>query len=128
MGFELKTILFIGIGGFLGAISRYFISAYLQANVTNSFPIGTLGVNVFGSFLIGFFALYFAQHIDSEYRFMVITGFLGALTTFSTFSYESVMLLEQGEYIKAISSIMLNVILTLSATMLGMSIFKKLFI
>jgi CrcB protein len=124
----LQTILFIGIGGFIGANTRYFISSFLQNSVTQTFPIGTLGVNVLGSFLIGFLALYFQQIVSSEYRVLVITGFLGALTTFSTFSYESVMLIEQGSYMKVALSITLNVILSLGATMGGMMIFKRFFI
>jgi CrcB protein len=124
----LQTILFIGIGGFIGANARYFISSFLQNSVTQTFPIGTLGVNVLGSFLIGFLALYFQQIVSSEYRVLVITGFLGALTTFSTFSYESVMLIEQGSYMKVALSITLNVILSLGATMGGMMIFKRFFI
>ena len=124
----LQTILFIGIGGFIGANARYFISSFLQNSVTQTFPIGTLGVNILGSFLIGFLALYFQQIVSSEYRVLVITGFLGALTTFSTFSYESVMLIEQGSYMKVALSITLNVILSLGATMGGMMIFKRFFI
>jgi CrcB protein len=124
----LQTILFIGIGGFIGANARYFISSFLQNSVTQTFPIGTLGVNVLGSFLIGFLALYFEQIVSSEYRVLVITGFLGALTTFSTFSYESVMLIEQGSYMKVALSIALNLILSLSATMGGMMMFKRFFI
>jgi len=124
----LQTILFIGIGGFIGANARYFISSFLQNSVTQTFPIGTLGVNVLGSFLIGFLALYFQQIVSSEYRVLVITGFLGALTTFSTFSYESVMLIEQGSYMKVALSITLNVILSLGATMGGMMMFKRFFI
>ena len=123
----MKIILFIGLGGFFGAISRYFISLFLQNSITQSFPIGTLGVNILGSFLIGFLALYF-EHISSPYyKVMVVTGFLGALTTFSTFSFESVMLIEKGYFLKALFSISLNVILSLSATLLAMSIFKKYF-
>ena len=124
----LQTILFIGIGGFIGANARYFISSFLQNSVTQTFPIGTLGVNILGSFLIGFLALYFQQIVSSEYRVLVITGFLGALTTFSTFSYESVMLVEQGSYMKVALSIALNLILSLSATMGGMMMFKRFFI
>lgn len=124
----MKIVLFIGIGGFIGAILRYFISLFLQNSITQSFPIGTLGVNLLGSFLIGFLALYFEQISSPQYRFMIITGLLGALTTFSTFSFETVMLLEKGMVLKALISISLNVIFSLSATFAGMAIFKKYFI
>lgn len=123
----MKMIIFVGIGGFLGAIMRFLLSAYVQKSVIG-FPVGTLSVNLLGSFLIGFLALFFEQHVAAEYRALVITGFLGALTTFSTFSYESVMLLEQGAWLKAMVSIVLNITLAICATFFGMWIFKKFFL
>jgi CrcB protein len=124
----MSVALFVGIGGFLGAISRYFISLWITKSVSLSFPLGTLVVNVAGSFLIGLAVIFFQNHLSSEYRALVITGFLGALTTFSTFSYESVMLLERGEVLKMGTNIFLNVVLTLVATISAMSLYKKLFI
>lgn len=123
----MQVILFVGLGGFLGAISRFLLSALVQKNAAVLFPLGTLSVNVLGSFLIGFLALYFENHLSLEYRSLVITGFLGALTTFSTFSYETVMLIEHAAYLKALSNIALNVMFTLSATILGMMVYKKVF-
>ncbi len=120
-------LLYIGVGGFLGAISRFLLSSGIQKNFDLMFPIGTLGVNVLGSFLIGFLAFYFSSITVPEYRGLVITGFLGALTTFSTFSYESIGLFEHGSYIKAILNIFLNVSLSLGATLIGMWIFKRIF-
>jgi len=124
----MQILLFVGIGGFIGAISRFLLSSLMQQSVGNVFPLGTLSVNVLGGFLIGFLALYFQQHASPEYRALVITGFLGALTTFSTFSYESVVLLESGNIMKAFSNIFINVILSIAATMLGMLMFKKYFL
>jgi CrcB protein len=123
----MQTIIFIGLGGFMGAISRFLLSSYMQKSV-ETFPIGTLSVNLLGGFLIGFLALYFQQHASPEYRALVITGFLGALTTFSTFSYESVMLIEHEAYLKAFLNIVINVLLSLGATILGMSLFKRYFL
>ena len=123
----MQAILFIGMGGFLGAITRFVLSAFVQKNAAVLFPVGTLSVNVLGGFLIGFLALYFENHLSPEYRALVITGFLGALTTFSTFSYETVMLIENSAYIKAVSNIVINVLLSLSATVLGMMLYKKVF-
>lgn len=124
----MKLLLFIGVGGFLGAIARYLISAFLQTNISANFPVGTLGVNILGSFLIGFLALYFQAHSSAELKVLVITGFLGALTTFSTFSFESVMLLDEGMYLKALFSIFLNLTLSLLATITAIALYKKLFI
>ena len=120
-------LLFIGTGGFFGAISRYLIATYTQKLFGGFFPVGTLSVNVLGSFIIGFTAMYFAQTIQPEYKALVITGFLGALTTFSTFSLENVTLLQDGEFSKVALNIFLNVTLTLAATMSAIVLFKKLY-
>ena len=120
-------LLYIGIGGFFGAISRFLIAGYVQKLSNTLFPIGTLSVNVLGSFIIGFMAMLFSQVIEPEYKALVITGFLGALTTFSTFSLENINLLQDGEFLKAGINITLNVTLTLAATILGIIIFKKIY-
>ncbi len=124
----MQVILWVGFGGFIGAIMRFLLSSFVQKSAGVHFPVGTLSVNVLGSFLIGFLVLYFQEHLSVEYRALVITGLLGALTTFSTFSYESVMLLEDLAYMKAGANIMINVLLSLGATMLGMTIFKRFFL
>ncbi len=124
---SMQLFLFVGVGGFLGAILRFVLSAWIQKGAGGVFPLGTLSVNVLGSFLIGFLVLYFQEHLSPEYRALVITGFLGALTTFSTFSYESVLLIEQEAYLKVFANVILNVVLSLSATGMGMLVFKKFF-
>jgi len=124
----MQTILFVGIGGFVGAIVRFLLSSFVQKSAETFFPIGTLSVNLLGGFLIGFLALYFEQHINPEYRALVIVGFLGGLTTFSTFSYETVLLLENASYTKALLNIMINVVFSIGATILGMMVYKKFFI
>ena len=123
----MKLLFFVGVGGFFGAICRYLVSTFLQTNLSSHFPVGTLGVNVIGSFMIGFLALYFQAHSSPEFKLMIVTGFLGALTTFSTFSFETVMLFDEGMYIKALSSILLNLTLSLLATVSAMALYKKLF-
>ncbi len=122
------TLLYIGIGGFAGAISRYLIASGVQKIFGGFFPVGTLSVNIIGSFIIGILALYFEQIVAPEYRALFITGFLGALTTFSTFSYETTMLIEQSAYYKAFLNIALNVLLSVGATILAMILFKKWFL
>lgn len=124
---NLGVVLFIGLGGFFGAISRYLIATQVQKISGVFFPVGTLSVNVIGSFLIGFAAMYFSQTIQPEYKALVITGFLGALTTFSTFSYENILLIQDGEFSKAFFNIFLNVTLTLIATTSAIAIFKRLY-
>ncbi len=120
-------LLYIGTGGFLGAISRFLLAGLVQKSFLTFFPIGTLTVNVLGSFIIGFMAIYFENSVQPEYKALVITGFLGALTTFSTFSLENTNMLLDGEYFKVSVNILLNVILTISSTIIAIMIFKKLY-
>ncbi len=124
---NLTLLLFIGAGGFFGAISRFLIASNVQKLTTGFFPIGTLSVNVLGSFIIGFAAMFFAQSVQPEYKAFVITGFLGALTTFSTFSLENVTMLQDGEFTKVGLNIFLNVTLTITATILAVILFKKMY-
>lgn len=121
-------LLSIGMGGFIGAILRYSISNWVNISYGSShFPYGTLTVNVIGSFMIGFLFLYFQQINLSPYqKSLLITGLLGALTTFSTFSLETVLLLQHDQYLKAFSNVVLNVLFSVGATFLGMMIFKSL--
>ena len=124
---NLTLILSVGIGGFIGAIMRFSTSFYINKLLGTTFPYGTLSVNILGSFLIGFLALYFEQTIAPNTKALLITGMLGALTTFSTFSLETILLLQQALYIKAFLNIILNITLTLLATIAGMMIFRKIY-
>jgi CrcB protein len=121
-------ILAVGIGGFLGAIARFTISGWIQKTSASALPLGTLGVNILGSFIIGFLFLYF-QHINLSptQKAMFITGLLGSLTTFSTFSLETLLMLQEGFVAKALANIGINVLLCISATVLGMIAFKKIY-
>ena len=123
----MHTILAVGVGGFFGAIARFLIATFVQKMSGSLFPFGTLAVNVLGSFIIGILFLYFSHIANPFYKAMLITGFLGALTTFSTFSLETVLLLQDGLYLKALLNIALNVTLTISSTILAIIIFKKLY-
>ncbi len=114
----MREFIIIGLGGFIGAIFRYIISSYMP--VKFGIPTGTLTVNLIGSFIIGFI-MYSTLVIDIPpvYRMFIITGFCGALTTFSTFSYETFSLLERGDIILSILNIVLNVIGCLIMVYLG---------
>jgi CrcB protein len=126
---SIGLLLSVGIGGFIGAILRFTLSGWVQKATASTFPFGTLSVNILGSFLIGFLFLYF-QHINlsPNHKALFITGLLGALTTFSTFSLDTVLLMQNEFYIKALSNVFLNLLFSLGATLLGMLLFKKLYI
>jgi len=121
------VILAVGTGGFIGAVLRYLISTGVQKLSPVLFPVGTLSVNVVGSFAIGFLALYFESVVAPHQKALLITGMLGALTTFSTFSLETVTMIQQGLWGRALANVGLNAALCLAATIAGMVLFKKLY-
>ncbi len=120
-------LLAVGTGGFLGALSRFLLATGVQKLTGSAFPYGTLTVNVVGSFIIGFLFFYFEQTIAPNQKALLMTGFLGALTTFSTFSLETVLMLQNGLYLKAFGNVSVNALLCVTATMLGMMVFRKLY-
>ncbi len=125
---NLGLLLSVGIGGFIGAILRFSISTWVGRATTTAFPWGTLSVNILGSFFIGFLFLYFQQsNFSPTQKALFITGLLGALTTFSTFSLDTVLLMEKEFYLKAFVNVMLNVLFSIMATLLGMFIFRRFY-
>lgn len=97
------TVLYIALGGIAGTLSRYGLEGWIQARTTSSFPLGTLTVNLTGSLLLGFVLRLAtgAVLISPDLRAGLTIGFCGAFTTMSTFSYESVTLLNDGDYFRA---------------------------
>ena len=123
--FELNKIMAIGLGGFAGAVSRYWVSGIAQ-KMSDRFPLGTLSVNLLGSFILGLLATLFLEKIIviQELRLFVLVGLLGAFTTYSTFSLETLNLLRGGEWLFAGYNILFNVIGTLIAVWAGVAIAK----
>ena len=117
----MTKLFFIGIGGFLGAISRYIIAKLSMQIFGNNIPFGTFIVNVVGSFLLGFFHTITVEKIflPDYIRFALSIGFLGAFTTFSTFSVETLMLFEDNAYIFGLLNIFGNFFFTLLAAYFG---------
>src|SRR5438034_10636311 len=95
-----RSILLVGIGGFVGSIARYLVAVFFAGQLSSAFPFATFAVNVVGCFLIGIlFALSDRGNIlTPEWRIFLTTGFCGGFTTFSTFSYESIRLFHDGEF------------------------------
>ena len=120
------NILCVGIVGFIGAIIRYLISSYTSKIFLSKIPIGTLLVNVIGGFFIGLIMQISVKtnSISPHMKLFLTTGFLGGLTTFSTFSYETLMLVEGGEFVFATINIILNLFLSLGGVSFGKFIIK----
>ncbi|EGV30938.1 CrcB-like protein [Thiorhodococcus drewsii AZ1] len=116
----MLSLLSIFSGAGLGALLRWYIGARLNP-VFPTLPIGTLTANLLGGFLIGLAITWFARHptVPPELRLMVVTGFLGGLTTFSTFSAEVVNLLMRGEYLWGLGAIAAHLTGSLSMTAVG---------
>lgn len=112
----------IALGGALGAVSRFAMSHQVYLWWGRDFAWGTLSVNVLGSFLMGLFAILLVDKLDasSEWRAFIMVGFLGAFTTFSTFSYESLQYLQVGEWMKAFANMFVSLFLCVVAVWLGM--------
>lgn len=113
-------VIYVGIGGFFGAICRFFI-ARLAPSYLGTFPYGTLFVNVTGTFILAFinYLVLEGRAIPADYRNLITVGFIGAYTTMSTFSFESMRFLDQGEYMHFALNIFLNLGLCLVAVALG---------
>jgi CrcB protein len=123
----MMSVVAVAVGGMLGACSRWGLSYLLNALVP-PLPPGTLVANLVGGYLIGFFIELFSRHseIPPEAPLFVITGFLGGLTTFSTFSAEAVTLLARGQYIWALCHIMSHLAGSLMMTILGIATVRRL--
>ena len=116
----MNTLVLIGLGGCLGAILRYELTNLLS-HLSISFPIGTLGINVIGSFCLGLIMFSTEQvgWIDEKTLMFFAIGLLGSFTTMSTFSYESFQLIHQGKNLLFLINITATVFFTLSAIILG---------
>ncbi|HHB91028.1 MAG TPA: fluoride efflux transporter CrcB [Anaerolineae bacterium] len=121
----MLELMIIGAGGFLGAISRYLLAGWVQSVSRSAyFPFGTLAVNVMGSFLLGFLARSAVQQqvLGPEARMFLLIGFLGAFTTFSTFSLETLTLLADGALGPAFANMAANLLLGLVAAWAGQAL------
>ncbi len=95
----MKNLVFIGIGGFAGSVLRYLVSIYCLKVFGNLLPYGTLAVNLLGSLLIGLLAGAFIKTDNQPLQFLLITGFCGGFTTFSTLSLEGLKMLRDSQYL-----------------------------
>ena len=116
--------LVVGLGGFLGANARYLMANWIGGRYGTSFPYGTLVINVSGSFVIGLFLVLITDRyiVHPNWRLFFSVGFLGAYTTFSTYSFESLMLILNGAWCSGLINLVGSVVLGLGATLCGMAL------
>ena len=122
-----KLILSISTGASIGAVMRWQLGLKLNA-LYPQLPLGTLSANLLGGYIIGLAASYTAQHpnLSPEWRLLIMTGFCGGLTTFSTFSLEVVNLLQQGKFTWAMANISTHVLGSLLMTFLGFATWQAI--
>lgn len=121
-------IIYIALGSAAGGVLRYLIGGLVQRSAGGSFPVGTLVVNITGSFLLGLLYRYAVDMpaISAEVRAMLTIGLCGGYTTFSSFSFESVRLIEDGQIGRALLYVGLSVLLCLAGTALGIAAGREL--
>lgn len=118
----MQMVLAIALGGATGALSRHFLAGFVTKAVGYGFPLGTMTVNVLGSLLMGFLVTAFALKFDStpELRGFLTVGLLGSFTTFSTYSLETVLLIERGDWQSAIIYAFGSLFIGVLALLMGM--------
>jgi fluoride exporter len=120
----------VAAGAGAGGLSRYYLATLIQQHAGASFPLGTLIVNITGSFVLGFIMRYAAQSdiIGTEARVFLTSGFCGGYTTFSTFSYETALMFEDGQFARASTYVVTSVVVALLATFCGFMLARELIV
>lgn len=113
----------VGLGGFLGSIARFWLGGLIGERMGTRFPYGTFVINISGSFVIGFIMTLLTEnaHWSPSWRYLVPVGFIGAYTTFSTFEYETLRSVQEGQWIVAMLNVALSVILGFAGVWLGVA-------
>ncbi|MEO6443670.1 MAG: fluoride efflux transporter CrcB [Gemmatimonadaceae bacterium] len=120
-------LLYVALGSALGGVSRFLLGGFIQTRADTSFPVGTLVINVAGSFVLGFVARYAMEVPDFSpaSRAFLAAGFCGGFTTFSTFSFESFQLLEAGSYGRATTYMLTSLLAALASTVAGVMLARQ---
>jgi len=124
----LKDFLAISVAAVLGANLRYLLSRFAMKEFGPVFPYGTLIINILGSFIVGLFVTWTTERVlvDPRWRLLVVVGFCGSFTTFSSFAYESMSFFEQGQWGLMLANIFSNNLLCLGAALAGMAVARAL--
>ena len=120
----ISDFLVISIGAIFGANARWVISRFAARIISPIFPYGTLFINVTGSFVVGFFMIWSSERVllDPRWRLLVVVGFCGAFTTFSSFAFETMAYFQQGQWIMMLANLISNNLLCLGAALAGMAV------
>ncbi|HTT67649.1 MAG TPA: fluoride efflux transporter CrcB [Gemmatimonadales bacterium] len=123
----MPLYVWVAIGSAAGGVLRFLLGTLIQQKTGSTFPVGTLAINVTGSLVLGFVVRYAlaTPAIGPEFRALLTAGLCGGYTTFSTFSYESVALIEEGAYHRAAWYVGLSVVLSLAATFIGIGLARE---
>jgi fluoride exporter len=125
----MAIVLLVGAGGFLGSVARYLLSGWVQRAAENSwFPYGTMAVNILGCIVIGVLAGLAASRgiLTPSSRAFLLVGVLGGFTTFSSFSYDTTSLFQNGQMLAALANVGVQVIIGLGATWLSYNLMQKI--
>lgn len=122
------NFLFVALGGMLGAMARYGLGLWVGNRWSNAYPLGTFLINLSGALLLGFVNVFLLERtaINPAWRIGIGIGFIGAYTTFSTFTYETIVLLEEGSFATALGYVGASIVFGLFAAWLGMSLARML--
>jgi CrcB protein len=126
----LSKLIVVALGGAIGAVARYRLGGLINSRLPMQFPLGTFVINITGSFIIGFFLALVSQRITvhPNWRLLIAVGFVGAYTTFSTFEFETLKLIEDGSVVSAALNVMLSVVLGFIAVWLGVTAARRFYI
>jgi fluoride exporter len=118
----------ISVGAIVGANLRYLISRYAAQLLGPVFPYGTLAINILGSLIVGWFMIWTSERVlaDPRWRLLVVIGFCGGFTTFSSFAFESMAYFKQGQWLLMATNIVANNLLCLAAALAGMALARVL--
>lgn len=118
----------VALGAIFGANLRYILSRLAARIMGPVFPYGTLAINVAGSFIVGWFMIWTTERVlvDPRWRLLIVIGFCGGFTTFSSFAYETMALFEQGQWGLMVTNIVANNLLSLLAALVGMAVARVL--